>query len=248
MRRFFVVKARAEDSLLKRAVEACQCFTLHHLGPTGQCYLGSRKQSPAAGAKDSVTAPLPNGISWYGMYDNHEGNGDKRSPSHSGGLKLHKVESWSDHGIKLKTLSETNKATEKGGSWVVLGRPPFRCHVSFMKQNLRLGNCEGTTKSPKVGPPVTTQFLSFLIEMMASHLLILILKGHNRCSSLWAVEAAFCFRLSARVQKPVETTPPHIHVSIISNTFPRDVSLKLPRSSWPLDPWYTVPRRIFHTH
>lgn len=40
------------------------------------------------------------------------------------------------------------------------------------RQTLQLGNCEGTTKSPKVGPPGPNNSYLFLIEMMASHLLI----------------------------------------------------------------------------
>ena len=124
------------------------------------------KKSPAVDANNSVTAaPLP--PSWYGMYDNHEGNGDKRSPSHSGGLKV-------QHGNRVQDPLETNKATENGKRMkhveAELGfcweRPPFfRCHfpLAFVKQQtLQLGNCEGTTKSPKVGPPGPNN--SYLIE------------------------------------------------------------------------------------
>ena len=91
------------------------------------------QKSPAVDANDSVTAaPLP--PSWYGMYDNHEGNGDKRSPSHSGGLKVHKVEfmkwpawqsSWrpsrNEHG------NWKWKKDEKCWSWVgiLLGKASF---------------------------------------------------------------------------------------------------------------------------
>lgn len=39
------------------------------------------------------------------------------------------------------------------------------------QQTLQLGDCEGTTKSPKVGPPGPNNSYLFLIEMMASHLL-----------------------------------------------------------------------------
>ena len=117
--RFFVVKARAEDSLLKRAVEACQCFTLHHLGSTDQCYTDCTIQQSSTAKNHRLLMPTILSLLPPCPLPGMECTTTTKGMVTSGHLPI-PVASKSSMAIEFKTLSKLTRQLKMEKGWNML--------------------------------------------------------------------------------------------------------------------------------